>query len=212
MKQTIYAETRTPPQGKVSFEEFLEWLDEDTHAEWVDGEVILKMPVSVEHRDVNNYLHFLISAWVARAQRGKAYQPPLLVKFTPPDGKRVAREPDIVVILNSNPGAFTEQYFEGVPDLIVEVVSPRRRNVDRLTKFEEYESAGVPEYWVIDPERQYAEFFQLDESGAYRTRAARRVSIAVACWRGSGWRCAGYGSVRPCGMCWSSWGLCEKRV
>ncbi|MCX7992699.1 MAG: Uma2 family endonuclease, partial [Fimbriimonadales bacterium] len=42
-------------------------------------------------------------------------------------------------------------------------------NVDRLGKFEEYESAGVPEYWVIDPERRYAEFFQQDETGAYRT-------------------------------------------
>lgn len=39
MEQAIYAETRTPPQGRVSSEEFLEWLDEDTHAEWVDGEV-----------------------------------------------------------------------------------------------------------------------------------------------------------------------------
>jgi Uma2 family endonuclease len=169
MEQTIHTETRTPPLGKVSFEEFLEWLDEDTHAEWVDGEVVLKMPVSVEHQDVNNYLHFLISAWMARHQIGRAYQPPLLVKFTLPSGKRIAREPDIVVVLKDNPGVFTEQYFEGVPDLIVEVVSPRRRNVDRLTKFGEYEEAGVPEYWVIDPERRYAEFFQRDESGAYRT-------------------------------------------
>lgn len=168
MEQAIYAETRTPPQDRVSFEEFLEWLDEDTHAEWVDGEVILKMPVSVEHQKVNSFLYQIISAWMNYHQLGETYHPPLLVRFTLPDGKRVAREPDIVVILNSNPGAFTEQYFEGVPDLIVEVVSPGRRNVDRLTKFEEYESAGVPEYWVIDPERRYAEFFQLDESGAYR--------------------------------------------
>ncbi len=34
--------------------------------------------------------------------------------------------------------------------------------------FEEYEAAGVPEYWLVDPDRQYAEFFQLDETGVYR--------------------------------------------
>ncbi|MCS6924172.1 MAG: hypothetical protein NZM10_07345 [Fimbriimonadales bacterium] len=39
-----------PPKGKVSFEELLKWLNEDTHAEWVDGEVVLKMPVSVRHQ------------------------------------------------------------------------------------------------------------------------------------------------------------------
>ncbi|MCX7993255.1 MAG: Uma2 family endonuclease, partial [Fimbriimonadales bacterium] len=145
MEQVIYAETRTPPQYKVSFEEFLEWLEEDTHAEWIDGEVVLKMPVSVEHQKANSFLYQIVSAWVNYHRTGEAHHPPLLVGFTLSDGKHVAREPDIVVILNSNSGAFTEQYFEGVPDLIVEVVSPKQRNVDRLVKFEEYESAGVPE-------------------------------------------------------------------
>lgn len=169
MEQVIYEGARTPPQGKISFEAFLEWLDEDTHAEWVDGEVILKMPVSVRHQDANTFLYFLISAWVGYHMQGKVYHPPLLVKFTLPDGKQAAREPDIVVILNDNPGTFTEQYFEGAPDLVVEITSPSSRTTDRLTKFGEYEAAGVREYWVIDPDRQYAEFFQRDEAGMYRT-------------------------------------------
>jgi Uma2 family endonuclease len=44
------AEATTPKQT-VSFEEFLEMLDDETHAEWVDGEVIPKMPVSVRHQE-----------------------------------------------------------------------------------------------------------------------------------------------------------------
>jgi hypothetical protein len=40
---------------------------------------------------------------------------------------------------------------------------------DRPVKYEEYETAGVPEYWLIDPDRRYAEFFQRDEAGLYRT-------------------------------------------
>jgi hypothetical protein len=31
---------QNPPQGKISFEEFLDWLDEDTHADWIEGEVV----------------------------------------------------------------------------------------------------------------------------------------------------------------------------
>ncbi|MCS7299971.1 MAG: Uma2 family endonuclease [Fimbriimonadales bacterium] len=168
MQPVVSTETRLPPSGKVSFEAFQEWLDEDTHAEWVDGEVVLKMPVSVQHQQTNNYLHLLVSAWLARYQKGEAFQPPLLVRFTLPDGQQIAREPDIVVVLNGNSGVFTEQYFDGALDLVVEVVSPTRRGVDRHTKFAEYEAAGVPEYWVIEPERRYAEFFQRDESGLYR--------------------------------------------
>ncbi|MFN7019571.1 MAG: Uma2 family endonuclease [Fimbriimonadales bacterium] len=168
MEQVVYEGARMPPQGKVSFEEFLEWLDEDTHAEWVDGEVILKTPVSVLHQDINSYLHALVSLWVAYHFQGSTYHPPLQVKFTLPSGKQVSREPDLVVILPGNSGQFQQHYFEGAPDLIVEILSPSNRNIDRLTKFEEYEAAGMPEYWLIDPDRQYAEFFQLDETGVYR--------------------------------------------
>lgn len=73
-----------------------------------------------------------------------------------------------MVILPGNSGQFRQHYFEGAPDVIVETLSPSNRNTDRLTKYEEYEAAGVQEYWMIDPDRQYAEFLQLDESGVYR--------------------------------------------
>ena len=90
------------------------------------------------------------------------------MKLPLPDNREVAREPDIVVILNGNLGRFAEQYFDGAPDLIVEITSPASRHTDRTVKYEEYETAGVPEYWLIDPDRQYAEFFQRDEAGLYR--------------------------------------------
>ncbi|MCS7065097.1 MAG: Uma2 family endonuclease, partial [Fimbriimonadales bacterium] len=138
MEQVVYEGARRPPQGRVSFEEFLEWLDEDTHAEWVDGEVIPKMPVSVKHQKESSFLYQILSSWLNYHRLGETHHPPLLVKFTLPNGKSVAREPDIVVILNTNPGVFTEQYFEGAPDLIVEILSPSNRNIDRLTKYEEY--------------------------------------------------------------------------
>jgi len=106
--------------------------------------------------------------WLAYHNLGKVYHPPLLVKLPLPDTREVAREPDIVVILNGNSGRFAEQYFDGAPDLIVEIVSPASRHIDRTVKYEEYETAGVPEYWLIDPDRQYAEFFQRDDAGLYR--------------------------------------------
>ncbi len=37
------------PRSPISFEEFLAWADEDTHAEWVDGEIVLMAPSTVEH-------------------------------------------------------------------------------------------------------------------------------------------------------------------
>ena len=114
------------------------------------------------------FLLSVIVNWVAYYELGKVYHPPLLVKLPLPDTREVAREPDIVVILNSNPGRFTAQYFDGAPDLIVEITSPASRHIDRTVKYEEYETAGVPEYWLVDHDRQYAEFYQRDDAGLYR--------------------------------------------
>ncbi len=167
MEQVVSAEARAAPQKPRTFGEFLQQYD-DAHAEWVDGEVITVMPASVEHQDTNMFLLSLVVNWVAYYELGKVYHPPLLVKLPLPEGREVAREPDIVVVLNGNAGRFEAQYFDGAPDLIVEIVSPASRHTDRFVKFEEYETAGVPEYWVVDPDRRYAEFFQRDASGFYR--------------------------------------------
>ena len=164
------AEATTPKQT-VSFEEFLEMLDDESHAEWVDGAVIPKMPVSVKHQDSNIDLIFLIAIWVKHHQLGKVYHPPLQVRLTLPDGRQVSREPDIVVVLNDKLPQLKKQYFDGAPNIVVEIVSPSRP-IDYREKFIEYQSAGVPEYWIIDPEREYAEFWQLDDTGAYRVAYA----------------------------------------
>lgn len=65
-------------------------------------------------------------------------------------------------------GRFTQQYLDGPADLVVEVISPESSGRDRGEKFFEYEMAGVPEYWLIDPQREQAEFYALDEQGRYQ--------------------------------------------
>jgi Uma2 family endonuclease len=191
MEQVTYAETHAEPKETLSFEEFLQRYD-DTHAEWVNGEAIPKMPVSVEHQKLSGFLFTLLHVWVEYHQLGEVHHPPLLVTLPLPEGKEVAREPDIVVILNTNTGRFTEQYFDGAPDVIAEIVSPASHQTDRHMKFEEYETAGVPEYWVIDPDRRYAEFFQRDEAGLYRmafsgSEGVYRSRVLEGFWLEVGW-------------------------
>lgn len=167
MEQAIQP-TKALPEGEITFEEFLAWGDEDTHAEWVQRKVIPKMPASVQHQEVNSFLHMLVGGWVNFHGSGRAFHPPLLVRLILPNGDVVAREPDLIVVLNEHLERLKEQYLEGAPDLVVEIVSPNQRARDRGEKFYEYEAAGVPEYWIIDPDRQHAEFAQLDEQGVYQ--------------------------------------------
>jgi Uma2 family endonuclease len=72
------------------------------------------------------------------------------------------REPDVLYLARSHLRRLRKTYLNGPADLVVEVVSPESVKRDREQKFGEYQAAGIPEYWVIDPEAQQADFYQLD--------------------------------------------------
>lgn len=152
------------PTQKMRFEEFLQWLDEDTHAEWVDGKVVPMSPVSYEHLEVCRFLLNLITTFVEQRSAGVVCYEPFQMRLA-----NSSRSPDLLYVSNANLSRLKETYLDGPADLVVEVISPESRARDRGEKFYEYESAGVQEYWLIDPERKRAEFYQLAEDGAYRT-------------------------------------------
>ncbi|MBI4771564.1 MAG: Uma2 family endonuclease [Chloroflexi bacterium] len=176
------ATTQSPPLPlRMSYEEFLAWADEDTHAEWVEGEVIVQMPPKDRHQYVARYLSTLLDLFVSIFRLGQIRFAPLEVRLGP-DGP--SREPDLLFVATAHLHRLTPDRLEGAADLVVEIVSDDSVTRDRVDKFDEYEAAGVREYWIIDPRprRQRALFYQLDEHGLYRTvapDAEGRVHSAV---------------------------------
>ncbi len=157
--------TATAPRPpRMSFEEFLVWADEDTRAEWVDGEVLLMSPASDRHQDLLGLLVACVRAFAEAHQAGVVRFGPYVMKVP-----GSAREPDLIFVAEENRGRITTNYLDGPADLAVEIVSPDSRTRDRRDKLREYESAGVREYWLIDPEREQAEFYHLAADGRYAT-------------------------------------------
>ena len=74
-------------------------------------------------------------------------------------------QPDIVVICK--PEIIEEGGCFGVPDLIIEILSPHTSKKDLQLKYDVYEEAGVPEYWIVMAELQLVEVFVL-EHGKYQ--------------------------------------------
>jgi Uma2 family endonuclease len=81
-------------------------------------------------------------------------------------------------------------YVDGAADLVIEIISPESRARDRGDKFYEYEAGGVKEYWLIDSERQQAEFYGLnkkgifeflptDADGKFRSRVIKNLELKV---------------------------------
>ena len=64
----------------------------------------------------------------------------------------------------------TPTKIKGVPQLVVEILSPSSDTNDRTLKKELYERSGVPEYWIVDPFEHVLEQWVLEE-GSYALRS-----------------------------------------
>jgi Uma2 family endonuclease len=86
--------------------------------------------------------------------------------YMPPVGR--GREPDILFVAQNRLNIVQDSNLSEAADLVIEIVSPESVGRDRGEKFVEYEAAGVREYWLIDPDRQQAEFYRLTDAGRYQ--------------------------------------------
>ncbi len=164
MERTMEIARKAPPVGKITFEEFLAWADEDTWAEWEDGEVIMVSPASKQHQDLSVWLITVLNLYVRRRGLGWVGNAPFLMRL-PKSGQ--GREPDILFVRSENLDRLKDTYLAGPADLVVEIISPESFHRDRGRKFIEYETDGVEEYWLIDPQRHQAEFYRLGDDAHY---------------------------------------------
>ena len=124
-----------------TFESFIEWVDEDTSAEWVEGEVYFMSPSSTRHQLLAGFLFVMIRSFVEYHQLGMTLNAPYKMKIP-----GYGAEPDVLVILKENEGRLRKTFLDGPADLVVEVISPDSVERDRVKKIGDYEAAGIPEY------------------------------------------------------------------
>lgn len=150
----------------MSYEEYLDWADEDEHAEWVDGEVTVFMPLSILHQRLLSFLHVLLSLYVRRLDLGEVLMAPVEMRIR---GGRSSREPDLLFVEKAHAGRVDPVRVDGPADLVVEIVSETSVRRDREEKRRDYETAGIPEYWILDPRpgHRRAEFLRLGNDGRY---------------------------------------------
>lgn len=146
---------------RVSFEEFLTAYD-GVRAEWVDGTVVEMSPASDRHQDILEMLSAALRSYVERTRAGITRSQQLGMRI----GNRL-RVPDLLFLSAEHRDRRTPTHVDGPADFVIEVISLDSRLRDRDEKFHEYERAGVPEYWVIDPLRETVDLFRLGEDGRY---------------------------------------------
>ncbi len=154
------------PMGRISYEQFLEWAEEDTHAEWVDGEIVMPSPASYKHQNIKGFLETAIRLFVEAYDLGIVLSAGFQMKLPGETGS--GREPDLLFVAKTRMAQIQTTYLQGPADLAVEIISPESVERDRQTKFAEYAEGGVPEYWLIDPTTDQATFYRLDKNNQYQ--------------------------------------------
>lgn len=124
-------------------------LDGNYLVEYVEGRLqILPMP---------DFFHQAIIGWFYIAlMRLLSTDPDARVGMAPAkimlDAQRY-REPDICVMLGRNKHRRNRKYWVGA-DFVIEVISESNRDHDWTTKRTDYAKAGIPEYWIVDPDQR----------------------------------------------------------
>lgn len=165
------------PSNRMTYEEFLDWADEDSRAEWVDGRVVVASPASARHQNAVAFVFRIIARYVELQNLGQVFVAPFQQKL-PHSG----REPDVLFVATAHLDRLRPERkpnrVVGPADLVVEVVSvPESVERDREDKFREYQQGGVPEYWLISPDDREADFFQLNAHGVYQSVAVDEQGV-----------------------------------
>lgn len=177
------------PPAQMTYEQFLDWADEDTWAEWVNGKVIVMSPASDRHQSLVGFLAAILRHFAEANELGIVRSAPFQMKTGP---ELPGREPDVLFLSNEHLDRIQQTYVEGPADLVIEVISPDSRARDRGDKYYEYEQGGVQEYWLIDPLRKRGEFYVLGDDGIYQPSALEsghifRSTVLPGCWIDTGW-------------------------
>lgn len=135
-------------------------LPDGTRAELIDGEMYMMAPPGRRHQGLVHFFDRIIGNYI-QDHRGecKIYPAPFAVFLNADDTTYV--EPDLSVICD--PSKLDDRGCNGAPDWVIEIVSPGSKRMDYFIKSYQYRTAGVKEYWIVDPQKDKVMVYRFDQ-------------------------------------------------
>lgn len=168
-----------PPQGHWTYSDWEALPDDGNRYEIIDGVLYMTTAPSSFHQWVIKRLERYIG--IPAEDQGLAFT------FSAPIGVLMPNcdpvQPDYLVVLKANAVIIHDRRIRGVPDLIVEVLSPGNAAYDERVKLLAYGNAGVPEYAIVDPRQRTLSLYQRDQLGRWMLPrvAGEREAVTFAC-------------------------------
>ena len=138
-------------------------LPDGERAELIDGHIYYMAPPSYKHQKLVMELSAIIRNYI-KQHKGTCEVLPAPFAVYLDEINNTYVEPDISVICD--PNKLDDKGCKGAPDWIIEIVSPASRKMDYLLKLFKYRSAGVREYWIVDPAKDRTTIYRYEEDAA----------------------------------------------
>lgn len=156
----------TPPQTNIqpamkarrlTYADYRALPDDGTRYELVEGELRIMPSPTTSHQTVVLNLAVKLKTFTKEKDLGLVFVAPLDVQLS----DDLCYQPDVLFVAKESKAQITEVDIQGAPDLVVEIVSPSSRRIDRKEKMENYAKHGAREYWLVYPETIFVEVFVL---------------------------------------------------
>ncbi len=153
-----------PQENCYTLADALAW-DEQDRIELIEGYPVMMAPPSRVHQKISGELFGQLRDYL-KGKKCEVYHAPFAVRPFERDGEQpevvdTLVEPDISVVCD--PSKLDDIGCKGAPDLVIEILSPSTTRLDKFTKFNLYQRAGVREYWIVDPGDKSVQVFVLEE-------------------------------------------------
>lgn len=168
-----------PMNKHLTYADLLEW-PEDERYELYDGQPVALASPSIRHQEVLTALLLQIGQFL-KGKPCKVFPAPCDLRLfesseDAPEDVDIVLQPDLMVVCDKE--KIDDHGVYGAPSLVIEILSESTRRYDKITKFNLYGRAGVPEYWLVDPDRQTVQVFTL-EDGQYHAPDAYTAAATV---------------------------------
>jgi Uma2 family endonuclease len=133
-----------PPKTAM---EVFKILPEGTLCEVINGTLYMSPSPLKEHQRLSFKLSGIFFSYFEKNPIGECFNAPFDVYL---DEESNAVQPDLIIVLNEN-SSIIKEHIHGVPDILIEILSKGNESHDLVRKKELYETKGVKEYFIVDP-------------------------------------------------------------
>ena len=170
---------------KMTYSDYLN-INDNNRYEILYGELIMVPAPSTIHQSISRNLEFLIWDFVKKYGIGNVFYAPIDVVFN----DDIVLQPDIIFVKTGNKNIICKNAIHGVPDIVIEIISPTSTYHDLVEKKEIYRKYEVPEYWLVFPEEkaievltlengEYAEFSKSQKSGFVQSKIIKGLKTDI---------------------------------